>query len=294
MIIIYILCLVSIITFILFGLDKRRAVTHNWRIPEKTLLICSLFGGIGGFLGMIIFHHKTRKWKLRILVPLFAIVNTAVMVFLIWSSVYYHVDETALHAMQSDNLVNVERTDSGWLFDGPSEKEAFIFYPGAKVEEKAYAPLLRRLAEEEMDVYLVKMPFRLAFFGINKAGAIMETSDYDRYYIGGHSLGGTMAAYYAAKHERDLAGVLLFAAYPTEKTALDTLLIYGSEDSVLNMDRVSNAKELVSGRYREVVIDGGNHAQFGDYGKQKGDGTAKVTPDEQQSKTVEEIRLKFR
>jgi len=193
--------------------------------------------------------------------------------------------------MQSNDLVNVERTDTGWLFDGPSEKEAFIFYPGAKVEEKAYAPLLRRLAEEDMDVYLVKMPLRLSFFGINKAGAIMETSDYDYYYIGGHSLGGAMAAYYAAKHENDLAGTILFAAYPTEETALDTLLIYGSEDGVLNMDRVSNAKGLVSGRYSEVVIDRGNHAQFGNYGEQKGDKTAEVTPDEQQDRAVKEIRM---
>ena len=198
MLLVYILCFCSIITFVLFGVDKSRAINHRWRIRESTLLIASSFGGIGGLMGMLIFHHKTRKWKFRILVPVFALIDALIISFLLWASAYYRADETAIKAMQSDVTVTVEQTKSGWLFDGPSDDKALIFYPGAKVDAKAYAPLLGQLAEDEMDVYLVKMSLNLAFFGIGKAGEIVENSEYERYYISGHSLGGAMAAGYAA------------------------------------------------------------------------------------------------
>ena len=290
MLLVYILCLCSIVTFVLFGLDKSRAINHRWRIRESILLLASLFGGIGGLMGMLLFHHKTRKWKFRILVPLFALIDVLVIAFLLWASAYYHADDTAVKAMQSDGVVTVEQTKSGWLFDGPSDDKALIFYPGAKVDAKAYAPLLVRLAEKEMDVYLVKMPLNLAFFGIGRAGEIVEDSAYEQYYISGHSLGGAMAAYYAAEHVSDFKGMILFAAYPTQETAIDTLVIYGSEDGVLNMARIAEAPKLVSGNYSEVVIDGGNHAQFGNYGKQKGDGEADISAEEQQTQTIQAIR----
>ena len=160
MLLVYFLCLCSIITFVLFGFDKNRAIKHRWRISARTLLLASLFGGIGGLLGMLLFHHKTRKWKFRILVPLFALIDALIIAFILWASVYYRADDTAIKAMQSDGVVTVEQTKSDWLFDGPSDDKALIFYPGAKVDAKAYAPLLVRLAEEEMDVYLVKMPYK--------------------------------------------------------------------------------------------------------------------------------------
>ena len=79
---VYIICLVSVITFVMFGVDKRRAVKHGWRISESTLLMFSVLGGIGGFLGMLFFHHKTRKWKFRVLVPAFALADAALIIYL--------------------------------------------------------------------------------------------------------------------------------------------------------------------------------------------------------------------
>ncbi|MGN0362512.1 MAG: DUF1294 domain-containing protein [Bilifractor sp.] len=62
---------INIISFILYGVDKRKAIRHKWRIPEATLLLFAFLGGAAGaLLGMFFFHHKTRKWKFRILVPL--------------------------------------------------------------------------------------------------------------------------------------------------------------------------------------------------------------------------------
>ena len=231
-----------------------------------------------------------RKSKRRIIALLASVPAIITFAFLVWTAVYYHAGESVTAALQSDETVTVKKTSTGWMFDGPSDETAFIFYPGAKVEETSYAPLLHRLAEEEMDVFLVKMPLRLAFFGINKADQIIDDTSYSRYLIGGHSLGGAMAAGYAADHEDEIAGMILLAAYPVKETKTDTLVIYGSEDGVLNMDRVRKAGDLVSGRYRECVIQGGNHAQFGDYGEQRGDGKATITAEDQQIQTIAEIR----
>ena len=107
-------------------------------------------------------------------------------------------------------------------------------------------------------------------------------------YIGGHSLGGAMAAVYASGHGSLLQGVILLAAYPTKALDDDLLLlsIYGSEDGVLNRSRLSKGRRYAPDRYLEFVIEGGNHAQFGSYGKQKGDGEALISPEDQREQTV--------
>ena len=232
--------------------------------------------------------QKRKKW--RWMIPVFVLLLAATA-FLIYTGQYYHAEKSAYDALESDETVEVMQTEYGWLFDGPSETDALIFYPGGKVEETAYAPLLHDLAGQGMDACLVKMPFRLAVFGINKANHIMKQYDYENWYIGGHSLGGVMAAAYASEHSSELCGVYMLAAYPAkpldEKTTATT--IYGSEDGVLNMEKMRNAKQYLPEGSKEHVIKGGNHAQFGNYGKQDGDGIADISPDEQQHKTVELI-----
>lgn len=204
--------------------------------------------------------------------------------FLLYTADYYRADPTALEVMASEDAA-VRRTDYGWLFDGPGEDAALIFYPGGKVEETAYAPLLLSLAESGMDVCLVKMPFRLAVFDIDAADRVRSAHEYKRWYIGGHSLGGSMAADYAADHE--LSGVILLAAYPTKDLDEPMLLIYGSEDGVMSLRRASRAEE--HGSVTRVVIEGGNHALFGSYGAQRGDGPAAIAPEEQRRETVEAV-----
>lgn len=208
-----------------------------------------------------------------------AVLAVLLLIFCLWVSDYYHADETALDALQSEL---VTQTDYGWLFDGPGDSSVLIFYPGAKVQETAYAPLLLQLSDSGMDVCLVKMPFHLAIFGANKAEAIQSRHDYTKTYIGGHSLGGVLAAMYAANH--DLDGVILLASYPTRELDEPMLIIYGSEDGVLNTDRVEKAEQY--GTVEDTVLYGGNHAQFGNYGTQKGDGEATISAVEQQAETV--------
>jgi len=148
---------------------------------------------------------ERRIRKLIWLIPVLVIVLLA-GAFFVYAGDYYRADASALSALESDQSVSVVQTDYGWLFDGPSESDALILYPGGKVEETAYAPLLRRIAARDMDACLVKMPFHLAVFGVNKADSVMAIQDYSHWYIGGHSLGGAMAASYAAEHGSQLTG----------------------------------------------------------------------------------------
>ena len=233
-------------------------------------------------------QRKMKKWIW--LIPIAAILLT-VIAFLVYAEQYYHADESALEALKSDAAVSVVKTDYGWLFDGPSDTDAIIFYPGGKVEETAYAPLLHSLARQGIDVCLVKMPFRLAVFGKNKADNVMAQYDYDQWYICGHSLGGVMAADYAAEHSSLISGVFMLAAYPTKPLDenLRCVTIYGSEDGVLNMEKLEKANQYLPDSSEEVVIEGGNHARFGNYGKQNGDGNATISYEEQQQRTIEII-----
>ena len=179
----------------------------------------------------------------------------------------------------------------GYLFDGPSEKDALIFYPGGKVESTAYAPLLHALAEAGIDTFLVDMPFHLAFFGMNRAGDLIGKYDYENWYICGHSLGGVAASSWAAGHPEELDGVILLAAYPVKALdeGLTELTIYGSEDKVLDPGKIEEGLKYAPADYEEYVIQGGNHAQFGSYGAQSGDGEAKISAEEQVSETVKTI-----
>ena len=225
-----------------------------------------------------------RAWWV---IPL-AIVLILAIVFFAYVSVYYRADEVALAAMKSSESVRVSETAYGYLFDGPSEDEALIFYPGGKVQETAYAPLLVRLAASGIDVCLVKMPFRLAVFDASAAEDVMKAHSYGKNYLGGHSLGGAMAANCASTHGEEIDGLILLAAYPTKALpeGMTVLSIYGTQDGVLNRQKLEEGRKYLPASARELAIEGGNHAQFGSYGVQKGDGVPSVTAAAQQEETV--------
>ena len=233
---------------------------------------------------------KTRNKGLLFLI-IVAVIAFLVCAFFVYTADYYRADETAAAALVSDGSVTVRKTDFGWLFDGYSQKDAVVFYPGGKVEASSYAPLCRRLAESGVDVCLVEMPFRLAFFGANKADGVIEAYDYENYYMAGHSLGGVFAAFYASGHAEKLSGVILLAAYSTSplEEGLKTAVIYGSEDRVLNLDALlDNVGNLPSDTIMHVIA-GGNHAMFGSYGVQAGDGEALISSEKQIEETVSVI-----
>lgn len=205
---------------------------------------------------------------------------------------YYHSDERVKKYLQGNEQVAVSEIADGLFVDGPGEEAAVVFYPGAKVEYTAYLPLFYGLAEQGVDCLLIKMPCNLAILGQNKAGDIMETYEYKHWYLAGHSLGGAMAASYAAGHAESFDGLILLAAYPTRDLKgeqLSVLSVYGSEDGVLNMEKLEEGRLLMPAGYTELCMEGGNHAGFGNYGKQKGDGEAKISSEKQQKQTIEAV-----
>lgn len=234
--------------------------------------------------------QRNKSKKLIWLIPVCVLIALA-LGFTVYAEQYYHADASALDALMSDETVSVKQTDQGWFFDGSSETDALIFYPGARVEETAYVPLMHLLAKDGLDVFIVKMPFRLAVFGENKADTILSAYDYANWYIGGHSLGGAVAANYAAHHGSQLSGAVFLAAYPTNNldSDLTVITVYGSEDEVLNMTKLEEGKTYLPESSVTYVIEGGNHAQFGNYGAQSGDGNSTISPDEQQRQTAELI-----
>jgi hypothetical protein len=163
-------------------------------------------------------------------------------------------------------------------------------YAGGKVEEEAYAPLLHSLASQGLDVMLVSMPARLAILDTDAADDVLSQYDYDHWYIGGHSLGGACADIYASGNTEKFDGIILLGAYATKPLGdMRALYIYGSEDHVMDMEDYLENRTSVGTDAEAFVIEGGNHAQFGSYGTQKGDGEASITGEEQVAITVDLI-----
>ena len=163
--------------------------------------------------------------------------------------------------------------------------KGFIFYPGGLVDEEAYEPLLASLADKGISAFLVPMPLDLAVLNVNGAdGIIADNESITEWYIGGHSLGGAMASSYLKENSEDFRGLVLLAAYSTEDlTELNTevLSVYGTRDCVMDMEKYAECKQNLPNNALEQIIYGANHAGFGMYGAQKGDGRSNLDCGEQ-------------
>ena len=228
--------------------------------------------------------------KKKVLTLISVIFILLIISLIIYFSIYYKSEDVSEYF--EDNLLKIEEIDSGYFLDGPGEEDVIIFYPGAKVEYTSYIPLLSQLAIEGVDTFLLKMPFNFAFFKQNAADDIIDNYNYKNYYLMGHSLGGVVAANYANKHD-SVTGLILLASYSTKpiRNELSLLSIYGDQDKVLNINKYNSNKSNFPDNSKEIVIKGANHSGFGNYGEQKGDGTATITKEEQQEFTVKEILI---
>ena len=222
----------------------------------------------------------------------------------VYISDYCHADAEAEAAMKSTSDVRVTMKDDWVEFAPPGRTQTktctcsganadkadtgIVFYPGGKVEYTAYAPLMKNFAEEGYFCAVVKMPFNLAVLDTNAAKDVKEAHpEITHWIIGGHSLGGVIAAKYAAISDFD--GLFLLAAYSdTDLSDKDIAVssIYGDADGVLDMDDYEAGKRNLPAGLIEHVIKGGNHSQFGSYGLQEGDGKASISAGEQRAQTV--------
>lgn len=222
----------------------------------------------------------------KIITGIILVLALFIVGFLIWANNTYKPKELALDAIISDKKVEVT-TDKYITFSprGENPSKGFIFYPGARVDPEAYAPMCRKIAEEGYEVVVVPMTFNLATFSSNKGEKVIEMyDDIDKWVVGGHSLGGTMAAKFASNNNR-VDGVVLLAAYPMgdelKNLNKDVISIWGSKDGVINYKNLIDSKSKLPEKTTYVDIEGGNHSQFADYGKQKGDEDALISLESQ-------------
>lgn len=211
----------------------------------------------------------------------------------IYLSDYYHADSEAIGTFLSEDIIWMEEPDGTIVFAPEGATKGLIFYPGGKVEQRAYLPLMQACAEQGILCVLVKMPCNLAVLDIKAAEGIPEQyPQVEDWFIGGHSLGGSMAAFYLEKAAGDYEGLILLGSYSTtdlSDSGLDVLSVFGSEDKVMNRQKYDENKSNLPEDFTEVVISGGCHAYFGMYGAQDGDGTPAISNEDQIYMTAEYI-----
>jgi len=260
------------------------------RIILGTAALALCFG-IGYIITLIIGRRKKLPLLIRVLLSLVFGMIAVMLFFLGYAGVYYSASPDVDYYLQSSNTVEVVKNGDGYFFNGSGEDTLIIFYPGGKVEAESYAPLLYQLSEQGYDCFLVHMPFNLAITDPDKASDIIDDYQYEHIYLMGHSLGGATASMYVSDHPGEIDGLILLAAYPTSPLddSIRLLSIYGSCDGCLDMDAYDGSVNNRPADSEQLIIEGGNHAQFGYYGEQRGDGEAIISREEQQRITIGKI-----
>ncbi|NOH11315.1 MAG: alpha/beta hydrolase [Chloroflexi bacterium] len=200
----------------------------------------------------------------------------------------------ALPALESSDLVSVE--DDRWVVFTPANstpRTGLIFYPGARIDPRAYAPLAQDIAEQGYLVVLLPVRFALANWQPNAAEPVIAAfPNIETWAVGGHSLGGVVAAEFTNTHIQDVDGLVLWAAYPAEdqnlsSQSIDVISIHASQDGLVTVQEVADNKYLLPASTEYVLIEGGNHAQYAWYGNQRNDFTPTIDADSQQAAIVE-------
>lgn len=222
-----------------------------------------------------------KKFK-KILVWLIGVI----IVVLIAGATYLHFATYQPTSSAERAAQTADITRNTTTFKAKHNKMTVIFYPGALVTPNSYSIWAKQVAENGFTVKIVHFPLNMAFFNMNAASSLV--SEKEKYVIGGHSLGGAMAARYAHNHNgKNLKGVFFLGAYADEKGRLDktdlaVLSLTGSRDGVLNWEKYNSDRQYLPKNTKYVTIQGGNHGNFGSYGQQKGDKKATISNVQQQ------------
>ncbi len=240
--------------------------------------------------------------KKKILIALICVVVTiaiAVGGIGVYLGDYYkaQIDSEAVFA-QGDDVVITTLDNGNMVFMPENPVGGLVFYPGGKVEYTAYMPLMEACASRGVACVLVEMPFNLAVLDMSAAkGITAEYPEITDWYIGGHSLGGSMAASFLVGNTDEYSGLVLLGSYSTadlSQSGLDVLLVYGSEDRVMNKEKYNECTVNLPADFTETIIEGGCHSFFGMYGAQEGDGTPTITNVQQINMTADVIADAFR
>lgn len=245
-----------------------------------------------------VIEEETKDKKINIKKKLLLLTgigfSVIIITMLMWLNKTYSSKELAIEALSSSNAVEVSVGDYiSFTPKNTDVKTGFIFYPGAKIDSKSYAPICKEIAESGYQVVILDVPLNIALLGQNKAKKVIE--DYPKinnWVVGGHSLGGVAASNFAVK-SNSVDGVVLLASYPMgdslKQMGKEVLSIWGSKDGVVNFKNLVKAKDKLPKDTEFKEIEGANHSQFGDYGLQSGDHEALISSNEQMEITAKEI-----
>jgi len=230
----------------------------------------------------------------RVLLGLVIVLVVGMLGFVVWAEDAYQPNAVALQALQSDAQVTVTQQNGFITFEPVAQRTTtgFIFYPGGRVDYRAYAPVLHEIAARGYFVALVHVNLNLAFFDVNAADKVIsQFPEITQWAVGGHSLGGVAAALYTNTHQDKIRAIAFLASYPADNKLKNSnvlmLSLHGSNDGLATDAKIDAAKVLMPAHSQFVTIDGGNHGQFGSYGPQAGDNLATISPEEQWTQTAD-------
>lgn len=201
--------------------------------------------------------------------------------------------QVALDAMGDSDTVIVTSTMTEIAFEplDTGTDLGIVFYPGARVDARAYAHLLRPLAEAGHTVVIVKEPLGIAFLSSGFAGSWIEDHpEVTTWIVAGHSLGGVVASMNAGSSMTGVHGLLLWASYPASDisgSAVRALSVFGTNDGLTTPETITESVPDLPSTAEFVPIEGGIHAFFGDYGLQRGDGEPGVSREVAQTEILE-------
>lgn len=242
------------------------------------------------------------KILLFILLGLLLVLMVAAIGFKLYVGNYYRADQKIISSFENtySDTVHAYSSEEGAVFIPTTDeiRAVIVFYPGGKVEYKAYSALMYELAGRGYVCLLPRMPENLAFLRIDAVRTLTSgwedkkatVEDLD-WYLAGHSLGGVAAAAYLEEDD-SYKGLILCGSYTTtdfSDSDLRLLSIYGENDTVMNKENYDASKSLWPADAEEYVIEGGIHSYFGSYGIQDGDGIPTITDQQQIQETADII-----
>lgn len=224
-----------------------------------------------------------------------ASLGLAIVGFLIWANVLFLADrEVVLEALDNPE-VSISIVDEGVLIEPTAASEpatGLVFVPGAKVEPIAYAGVLSEVVSASGITVLITEPtLNLALFDQRPLDAFTSAApEVTQWAVGGHSLGGVRACFLAETPE--VVALVLFGSFCANDLSgseLAVLSLEGSNDQLTTQQQIEDALDLLPDDTVRVLMDGANHASFGDYGAQPGDGPLDTDRETVRATIAEEV-----
>jgi pimeloyl-ACP methyl ester carboxylesterase len=227
------------------------------------------------------------------------------ILFLLWMANSFRAQGFDKSLLESDSKITIQETGHFLSFrpNASLQTAGLIFFPGGMVQPEAYAPMARGIAEHGHPVFLVKLPFGSAPLESQQASVmeealeIMQKDDLVQYWlVGGHSRGAAIASRFASLHGEVFDGLILIGtshpkeqAFDLSNSTLAVTKIYATNDGLASQQEVEANAIYLPHNTTWILIEGGNHSQFGYMGTLLGDSAATISREQQQELTTKAI-----